>query len=252
MKKTIIFVFILMIVMMMCGCESINSSISNLFTDKGKVIICEYKGIKIAAEDYVKNITEEDVDEYINSLIQQNYTGTEVFDRPVQNGDTVNIDYEGLLNGVPFEGGTSTGHDLVIGSGKFIDGFEEGLIGAKKGQELSLNLTFPKEYHSSELAGKEVVFKVKVNSIIDNSIPELTDELATSLFGADNAEKFRAEITDQLNSSNETANYNAKLDIVWNHVLENSVVERYPKDTIDLVDFLMVVLLAYHFFNRAQ
>lgn len=108
----------------------------------------------------------------LDNALSQYTTTKEVTDRPVKNGDTVNIDYAGYKDGVAFEGGTAQGHDLVIGSHSFIDGFEEGLIGAKKGEKRDLNLTFPKEYHSADLAGAKVVFKVTVNKITEKVTTE--------------------------------------------------------------------------------
>ena len=102
-------------------------------------------------------------------------------DGAVEDGDTVNIDFDGYVDGEQFEGGQADGYDLEIGSGSFIPGFEEQLVGVKAGEEKDVNVTFPEEYHAEELAGKEATFKTKVNEIKFKDVPELTDEIANEL-----------------------------------------------------------------------
>lgn len=140
----------------------------------------EYKGISVEAS--LREVTDEDVDNYIKDLLESKPLMNEVTDRAVQDGDTVNIDYAGKYadTNEAFEGGTAQGADLVIGSNTYIDGFESGLIGATKGQTLDLNLTFPENYGAEELAGKDVIFTVTVNSIKVAS-KDMTDEWAASL-----------------------------------------------------------------------
>ena len=123
------------------------------------VVLNDYKNMKVTA--YLPTIEDADIESYINS----NYLTGGITDRAVENGDVVNIDYEGKEDGVAFEGGTASGAELEIGSGSFIPGFEEGLIGVMPGETTELNLSFPENYQSSEHAGKAVVFTVKVNSI---------------------------------------------------------------------------------------
>lgn len=133
----------------------------------------DYKGIELTATEHV-TIGEDDIMEYIETSILPNYT-EEVTDA-IKEGDVANIDYEGKKDGVAFTGGTATGYDLEIGSGSFIDGFESGLIGRKAGETVDLNLTFPENYTAEELAGQDVVFTVKINSVSRQQ--ELSDELA--------------------------------------------------------------------------
>ena len=234
MKKVIVVILLVSLIFLFCGCESVNSSISDWFKDKGSVELGQYKGLVIKSEDFETIVTDLDVDDYIKSLMQQNYTGTEVTDRPVKTGDTVNISFVGLLDGVAFEGGSSDSYNLVIGSGNFIDGFEDGLVGANKGDEVSLDLKFPDEYHNADLAGKPVVFNVVVKAIYDNTIPELTDELAQSIFNVSTADELKSQVRVLLESSNQISNSNAKADLLWRMVLETSTVERYPKDSLKL------------------
>lgn len=145
------------------------------------VTLGNYIGIEAQAEEPV--VADGIVDMYLRYYILSPYITTEeVTGRAVQEGDTVNIDYVGYQDGVAFEGGTGEGYDLTIGSGAFIDGFEDGLIGANVGDQVSLDLTFPDPYENNpDLAGAPVVFEVTVNSISVEKLPELTDEFVQSL-----------------------------------------------------------------------
>lgn len=150
------------------------------------VTLGEYKGLTATAEK--PEVPESLVENYIaENLLAPKAEKVPVTDRAVQTGDIVNIDYAGYRDGVAFEGGTAAGYDLTIGSGQFIAGFEEGLIGANIGEQVSLNLNFPDYYpRNPDLEGQPVVFEVTVNSIMENKLPELTDELVQEL----NAEKY--------------------------------------------------------------
>lgn len=149
------------------------------------VTLGEYKGITATAEK------QEVTDELVEELIADSYLAAKaeklpVTGRTVQEGDVVNIDFAGYRDGVAFEGGTAAGFDLTIGSGQFIAGFEEGLIGANIGDQLSLDLKFPDYYPGNpDLEGQPVVFEVTVNSIAESKNPELTDELVEELSTAD-------------------------------------------------------------------
>ena len=158
--------------------DTINGIIANLDRTEpesmGKVnTLGNYKGLELVTAPHVE-MTDEDALDYLESSILPNYT--EEAEDAIKDGDTANIDYEGKKDGVAFDGGTAQAQDLVIGSGAFIDGFESGLVGHKKGETVDLNLTFPEDYGNEELAGQDVVFTVKINSVTRQR--ELTDELA--------------------------------------------------------------------------
>lgn len=136
----------------------------------------QYTGLALTAVPHVE-ITMEEADDYIATYILPNFT-EEVTDA-IQDGDTANIDFEGKKDGVAFDGGTSEGYDLEIGSGSFIDGFESGLVGHKAGETVDLALTFPEDYGSEELAGQDVIFTVKINTVTRQA--ELTDEIAAQV-----------------------------------------------------------------------
>lgn len=143
-------------------------------SDYGSVKLGKYIGVEIPNID--TTVSDEMVESQINSDLQQDPNITEVTDRPVQDGDTVNIDYTGTKDGVAFDGGTAQGYDLVIGSRSFIEGFESGLVGHNIGDDVKLNLKFPEDYSNADLAGADVVFDVKINSISVSTPATLTDE----------------------------------------------------------------------------
>ena len=144
------------------------------------VTLGDYKGLEVVSNS--TQISDEEVDSYIEYLISMSGTKEEVTDRDVvEDGDIANIDYEGKKDGVAFDGGTAEGYDLEIGSGSFIPGFEEGLVGVKKGETVDIDLTFPENYPAEDLAGAEVVFTVTVNGIYKTVYPEFNDEFVVSL-----------------------------------------------------------------------
>ncbi len=141
----------------------------------------QYKGVAVTVEPK-EEVTQEDINTYIDQVLSAKTTYEEV-DRPIKEGDQVNIDYVGKKDGKEFDKGSSPegGYDLVIGSHSFIDGFEEGLIGAKKGDTLDLNLTFPETYSATDLAGQDVVFTVTINTVKESVVPKLTDDYVPTL-----------------------------------------------------------------------
>lgn len=187
----------------------------------------QYKGIEVSAKK--TEITDEYMDRYIEFMLSQLATNEDVVGRPVQEGDLVNIDFAGFMDGEQFEGGTSQGYNLEIGSHSFIDGFEDGLIGANIGDKLSLNLTFPENYGKQELAGKAVVFEVTVNSIAEEKIPELTDELVGT-FGFDDCstvEDLREKLRKEFDQDATTA-------------YEQNVKEQIAKAVTDNAQFITI------------
>lgn len=183
----------------------------------------QYKGLEISVNS--TKVTQEDIDNQVKTALSSEAEQTEVTGRAVKEGDIVNIDYEGKKDGVAFDGGTAQGYDLTIGSGTFIDGFEDGLIGANIGDTLDLNLTFPENYGSAELAGQDVVFTVKVNSIKEEKIPELTDELANKINpDVKTVEEFNAYIKESLEKAARDASRNAAYSQLLNMVDVSSEV----------------------------
>ena len=196
----------------------------------------DYKGIEYTMD--VAEVTDDQVNQQIDSFLDGLAETEEVTDRAVEDGDTVNIDFTGTKDGEEFEGGSSEGYDLVIGSGSFIDGFEDGLIGHEIGDEVSLDLTFPEEYPQNEdLAGQDVNFKVTINSISVKNTPELTDKVVADNTDYDNVEDYKASVRKSLEDSNKSsAEQQAQAD-VFNKVVENSKITGYDEDEVnELID----------------
>lgn len=163
--------------------------------DSDSVKLGNYMGVQYTP--VAVNVTDEDVENEIQSLVDSKPIISEV-DRPAQEGDIVNIDYVGLKDGEAFEGGTASGFDLTLGSGDFIDGFEDGLIGAAAGQELSLDLAFPERYPKEELAGQAVVFNVTVNSVKESIPAVLDDAFISANTDSKTVEEYREATRKQL------------------------------------------------------
>ena len=163
--------------------------------DLGTVTLAEYKGVTVNVPP--AEVTDEDVENRIQSVLSQNQEEVEV-DRAAEEGDVVNIDYTGYQNGEEFAGGSAEGEDLELGSGTMIDGFEDGLIGLKKGDTKELNLTFPEDYREAALAGQSVVFDVTVNAVKEKMDPELTDEFVQSISDYQTVEEYRQGIRDEI------------------------------------------------------
>lgn len=193
------------------------------------VTLGEYKGIEVSVDAPV--VTDEYMDSYIDYVLQSNMVTTEITDRPVEEGDIVNIDYEGKIDGVAFDGGTAQGYDLTIGSGTFIDGFEDGLIGAETGETVDVNVTFPENYQGEEVAGKDAVFTVTVNSISVETLPELTDEFVQGLdVGVNTVEEYRQYAYDLL-MEEEQATHDSNAEIaVLEAVMAGSQIQDPPED----------------------
>lgn len=155
-----------------------------------------YKGIEISKVD--NTVSEEDVEARLNEMVNRNARLTSVEDKALENGDTAVIDFEGFKNGVAFEGGKGENYNLVIGSNTFIPGFEDQLVGKKVGEEVEVNVTFPEAYHAENLAGKPVVFNVKVNDVKVKEVPALDDEFAKDTTEFETLAELRADVKAKL------------------------------------------------------
>ncbi|MBR6289949.1 MAG: trigger factor [Clostridia bacterium] len=173
------------------------------FYVKPDVQIKDYLGIPVTRE--VATVSAKEVNEEIERVRQRNSRMIEITDRPAQDGDVANIDYSGSVDGVPFDGGSAQGHDLKLGSGQFIPGFEEQVAGHSIGDEFDVNVKFPEEYHAKELAGKDAVFKCKLNGIKFNELPELDDEFARDVSEFDTLAEYKKDIKAKLEERNNKA-----------------------------------------------
>ncbi len=182
---------------------------------KPDVELGEYKGLK--AVKYVHQVTEEDITQRIDRDVEKSTTLQDVTDRPVQDGDTVNLDYAGTVDGVAFEGGTAEKQTLKIGSHTFIPGFEDQMIGMAIGEEKDLKVTFPDPYQSKELAGKDAVFHVKVNGIQAEVKPELDDDFAADVSDYSTFQEYKEAIEKELKDN---AEKNADVE------MENNLIQQ--------------------------
>ncbi len=168
---------------------------------KPEVKIEGYKGIE--AEKKVEEVTDEAVEAELTKVRERNARTVEVTDRAAEMGDIANIDYEGSVDGVPFAGGKGEKHDLKLGSGQFIPGFEEQIVGKTVGESFDVNVTFPTEYHAEELAGKAAVFKTTLNAIKFEELPEADDEFAKDVSEFDTLDEYKADMKAKMEKRNE-------------------------------------------------
>lgn len=249
-KKLAIILLALGVLGMFTGC---NKDKENKEESQQEVSLVNEKGLVVAAdveniEDYVKlgeyqnleiseapkqEVTEEVLENNIHYLLLKRYKPVEVTeDRAVQQDDTVNIDYTGYMDGEAFEGGADTGADLLIGSGQFISGFEDGLVGHKKGEEVTLDLTFPDPYEQNEsLSGKAVQFKVKINKI--SAAPELTDAWVAENTEFKTVDEFKQNQKELLQTSLDI-DYEGQIKAdLFALVVENSEILKYPEKLME-------------------
>ena len=190
---------------------------------KPEVTLGAYKGLEV--EKTVVEVKEEEVDAEIDKEREKNARVTDVDDRAVENGDMTKINFEGFVDGVAFEGGKGTDYPLTIGSGSFIPGFEEQLIGAKIGEEVEVNVTFPEDYHAEELKGKPAVFKCTVNEIKVKEIPAADDEFAQEVSEFDTMAEYKDDVRAKLLKRKEEAARREKENKVVAKAVENATME---------------------------
>ncbi|WAA10226.1 trigger factor [Fervidibacillus albus] len=200
-------------------------------TVKPEVKLGEYKGIEV--EKFDTNVTDEEVEEEIRSLQKKHAELVVKEDEGAENGDTVVIDFEGFVDGEPFEGGKAENHSLELGSGSFIPGFEDQLVGVKAGDEKDVNVTFPEEYHAEELAGKDAVFKVKVHEVKTLQLPELDDDFAVDVDDeVETLDALKEKIKSRLIDQKEHEAKHKREDTVLEKASENAEID-IPEVMID-------------------
>lgn len=194
----------------------------------------EYKGLTYTETDV--SVSDDEVESQINSTLTAHATAEQITDRAVEDGDTVNIDFEGKIDGKTFDGGTASGASLTIGSGTFIDGFEDGLIGVKPGDKTTLKLKFPDEYKTNtDLAGKDVTFDVTVNYIKgDDIVPELEDDFVKGLNIDDvsNVKEYRAYVKSQLQANKESEAEKSKQSELLQQAVDNAEIKEIPEELV--------------------
>lgn len=192
-------------------------------TVKPEVTLGEYKGIKL--NEIVNNVTDEDVNKELEAKRNRAARLITVEDRAAKDGDITNIDFEGFTDGVAFPGGKGENYELTLGSGQFIPGFEEQIVGKKIGEEFEVNVTFPEEYHAEDLKGKAAVFKVKLNGIQYREIPELDDELVKDISEFDTVEELKADVLKKLTEAAERKTKTEKENAVIDAVVDGMTVD---------------------------
>lgn len=190
---------------------------------KPEVTLGTYKGVKVEKTEVV--VTEEDIDARINEERESNAREIVVTDRAVKDGDMTIIDFEGFVDGVAFDGGKGENYPLTIGSGSFIPGFEEALVGAELNTEVDVNVTFPEDYHATELAGKPAVFKCTVKEIKEKQLPELDDEFASEVSDFDTMAEYREDVKKSLTEKKEEEAKAAKEEAVLDAVIADAKME---------------------------
>ncbi len=190
---------------------------------KPEVTLGEYKGIEVEKKEV--EVTEEEITEKINQEREQNSRMIVIEDRPVQDGDITVIDFEGFHDGEAFEGGKGEDFSLTIGSNSFIEGFEEQLIGKELNEEYEIDVTFPEEYHSEELAGKDAMFKVTVKEIKEKELPELDDDFAQDVSEFDTLDEYKESIRATITESKEKENAAARENEIVDKIIENATME---------------------------
>ena len=190
---------------------------------KPEVTLGDYKGLKV--DKVSTRVTQKEVDEEIEKERERNARTIEVTDRAVQDKDEVTLDFEGFVDGVAFEGGKGEDYPLTIGSGSFIPGFEEQLIGAEIDKEVEVNVTFPKEYHSEELAGKDATFKCTVHTIKAKELPELDVEFASEVSECETMDAYRAEVKKNIKERKERTGKEKKENQAVDQAIENAQMD---------------------------
>lgn len=250
-KKIAILTAAVLLMGILSACGKDNAYLSGIDASK-YVTLGEYKGIEVTEEE--PEVTDEVVDYYIKKYILASMAvTTEVTDRTVvEEGDTVNIDFTGYRDGTPFENGSAQGASLTIGSGEFIPGFEDGLIGTSVGDTVTLDLTFPDDYKPADMAGVEVSFEVTINGISIVEFPELTDEIVqgTGIGGCSTPDELRDYLYESFyNSEMDTYNQAVRREIISN-VTSKCIFKEPPEKMVDrfydmLVEGLTMQALSY-------
>lgn len=219
-----------------CDFESLGRDKEFVYTAEVEIwpdiTLGEYIGVEVEKEQV--NVTEDEVNTYINQVLKNKAELVLVEDRALQLNDTAVFDFEGFVDGASFEGGKAENYSLKIGSGQFIPGFEDGMVGMETGSSRDVNVTFPENYGASELAGKEAVFKVTLHEIKEEVAPELTDEFVSELEveGVSTVEEYKANILNKLTEEKVQASENKFLDDLLTKVCEDAIAD-IPDAMID-------------------
>ena len=230
-KVAMLLTGVMAVSLLMTGCQSTKG----LENDNIKISV--YKGVEVDKVDKPSEVTDDDVNTQIQSVLDENATTKEVTDRAVKKGDTATIDFVGKMNGKAFDGGSSTDYPLEIGSNSFIEGFEDSIIGHKIGDTFDWNGKFPENYRSSDLAGKDVTFTITVKSISKKNTPKLTDKLVKKVSKKSKTVKeYKEEVKKSLEEDNEKTYNDTLQQAAWQKVLDNTKVKKYPEKDVKKIE----------------
>ena len=230
-KVAMLLTGVMAVSLLMTGCQSTKG----LENDNIKISV--YKGVEVDKVDKPSEVTDDDVNTQIQSVLDENATTKEVTDRAVKKGDTATIDFVGKMNGKAFDGGSSTDYPLEIGSNSFIEGFEDSIIGHKIGDTFDWNGKFPENYGSSDLAGKDVTFTITVKSISKKNTPKLTDKLVKKVSKKSKTVKeYKEEVKKSLEEDNEKTYNDSLQQAAWQKVLDNTKVKKYPEKDVKKIE----------------
>lgn len=250
MKKRLVALFCATLAasMILVGCQASKG----LETDNLK--ITQYKGVEVSAADKPEKVTDDDVEQYIQSQLTSSATTTEVTDRAAQKGDAVNIDYVGTMDGQEFDGESAQGVSLELGSGRMIDGFEDSIIGHNVGETFVWDGKFPDDYQSTDLAGKECQFTITVNSISEQNVPELTDEwVANNSKKSKTVKEYKKEVKKTLTDQKQEDYDSTLKSEAWQAVVDNTTVQKYSKEQQEKIDEMKNSLIdSYKSYAQSQ
>ena len=216
-KVAMLLTGVMAVSLMMTGCQSAKG----LETENVKISV--YKGVEVDKVDKPSEVTDDDVNTQIQSVLDENSTTEEVTGRAVKKGDTATIDFVGKMNGEAFDGGSSTDYPLEIGSNSFIDGFEDSIIGHNAGDTFDWNGKFPENYGSSDLAGKDVTFTITVKSISKKKTPKLTDKFVKKVSKESKTVKeYKKQVRDSLVSDKKSEAEQTNQETLWNKIMDNA------------------------------
>lgn len=234
-KQTVFMAAVLAAVALATGCGAKKSEVKTDYVDdlSKYVTLGEYKGLEY--EETSTEVTDEDVQAELDYLLESKADVEKIMDGTVADGDTVNIDFTGMRDGVAFDGGSGTGYDLTIGSNSFIDNFEEQLIGMKPGDTKEINVTFPDPYpNNPDLAGVPVVFEVTVNYICgENIIPEMSDQFIADNTDYQTVDEYKEYVRGYLKDYKESTADSDREQALWQQVMDNCTFAELPQDKVD-------------------
>lgn len=226
-KIVVLLTGVIVLAMSLAGCQASKG------LDTDSMTITQYKDVEVDQVEKASEVSDDDVKNYIESVRQSKAETKEIKDRAVKEGDTANIDFVGKMNGKAFDGGSAEGYDLQIGSGVFIDGFEDSIVGHKVGDSFDWEGKFPDDYGNTEMAGKDVVFTITVNAVIEEKLPELNDKFVKTVSDqSKTVGEYKKEVKELLKEDAE-ASYDYSLETAaWAKVMENTKIKKYPEEEL--------------------